>query len=465
MGDQRAETRLALPSMQVLGERGAFDGKRDLRGQGDERVDELSLEDMRRGQDEEPAALVTRRKRQEEEVPALDDSELAANVLGQTSERNLLAAPGRFAKPRARRFRQLPLSGPLRRSCDERDTLSPKHQTDGDLFAGECSDGRYRCRVHLLAPAGCHELDARRPQGELARGRLFLLSNQAGHAHDDEQEQDCGCRDQHESVRVPERLVEADTGRNQAGPGEESEADWGQPRTRVQRGLFERAHGRMKRGCSPEEVVGDPADVVDELVVVGVGEQRERVGGVDREQRDDAGRKEVEGRRSLAHVDRETDRRCEQKDVPQWVCGGDHLLGHRQAGEVNVRSNEEDPRQEADSDRQDPRVDHGGPVSLGVAPPDQEEEPGYERRVDGQIERISERRELDVGACQLRIAVRVEIAGEEEELADDEEQPRRAGPRPMEVDPHRDRDRGREAEEIDERTAGLEGRYPEIRRR
>ena len=154
----------------------------------------------------------------------------------------------------------------------------------------------------------------------------------------------------------------------------------------------------MKRGCSPQEVVGDPADVVDELVVVGVREQRERVGGVDGEQRDDAGRKEVEGRRSLARVDRETDGRREEEDVAERIGGGDDLLGHREAGEMNVRGDEKNPREEADSDRENQRVDHAGAVALWVAPPDQEEQPGYECRVDRQIERVPERRELDVGA-------------------------------------------------------------------
>src|SRR6185503_17391566 len=55
-----------------------------------------------------------------------------------------------------------------------------------------------------------------------------------------------------------------------------------------------------------------------------------------------------------------------------------------------------------------------------------------------------------------------EVAGEEEELADDEEVPRCPSSRPVEVDPDCDRDRGGEAQEIDERAVSLERRKPQV---
>ena len=175
-------------------------------------------------------------------------------------------------------------------------------------------------------------------------------------------------------------------------------------------------------------------------MVVGIREEGKRVCGVDREQRDDARGEEVEGRRTLAHVDSETDGRGEEEDVAERVGGGDDFLGHRESREVNVRGDEEDPREEADSDRENQRVDHARAVALWVAPPYQDEQPGDERRVDRQVDGIPERRELDLGSRELRIAVRVEVAGEEEELADDEQQPGGAGLRTVQIDPDGDRD-------------------------
>ena len=79
--------------------------------------------------------------------------------------------------------------------------------------------------------------------------------------------------------------------------------------------------------------------------------------------------------------------------------------------------------------REDQRVDHGRAVALRVPPPHEQEQPADESRIDGQVDRVAERRELDVGAEELRVAVRVEVAGEEQELADDEEQPGQRAPR------------------------------------
>ena len=127
--------------------------------------------------------------------------------------------------------------------------------------------------------------------------------------------------DQHEHVRIADRLVEADAGRDQAGARRAERDGRGQPRPRVQRGLFERAHGRMQRGRTPEEVVGDPADVVGELVVVGVREQRKRVGRVDREQRDDARRRG--GRRPALACP------CRPQDARRRQAGGCRRAGRR----------------------------------------------------------------------------------------------------------------------------------------
>ncbi len=213
---------------------------------------------------------------------------------------------------------------------------------------------------------------------------------------------------------------------------------------------------------APEEVERDPPDVVAQLVVVRIGEQRVRVRRVDREQRDDAPDEEVEGGRALAVVDGEAHRGCEKEDVAERIRGGDGLLERRQAREVDVRRDEEHPREQGDADRDDQRVDHAGAVTLRVTPTHEDEQPGHERRVHGEVDGVADRGELDLDAHQLRIAVRVEIAGEEEEVPDDEQDPGHARLRPVEVDPHGDRHRRRKPEHVDERPARLERRDRQV---
>ena len=66
--------------------------------------------------------------------------------------------------------------------------------------------------------------------------------------------------------------------------------------------------------------------------------------------RDDAPDEEVEGRRTLAGVDREPDRGGEEQDVAERIGGRHGLLEQREAGEVDVRRDEEHPREQRDPD-------------------------------------------------------------------------------------------------------------------
>ena len=209
-------------------------------------------------------------------------------------------------------------------------------------------------------------------QSELACGGALFLAHEAHHARDDQEEEKRRSHDQHEDVGVAERLVEADAGRDQARPGEQPEAERSETRARVERRLFERAHRGVERGRAPEEVEGNPADVVAELMVVRLRQQGERVCGVHGEEGDDAPDQKIEGGCPLAVVDRQADCGGEEQDVAERVGGRNRLLERRQAGEVDVRSDQEDPREQRDADRDDQRVDHAGAVALWVPPPDEQ---------------------------------------------------------------------------------------------
>ena len=154
--------------------------------------------------------------------------------------------------------------------------------------------------AHAVAARCRDELDARVPQRKLACRLPFLLANQPGHARDDEQEQDRRGDDDDQDVGVAELFCEADARSDQARDGEEAQPQRRQTRPDIRRRLVESAHRRVQRGCSPQDVVGDPTDVEAELMVVAVDEQGVGVRAVDDEQRDDAGDEQVEGRRALA---------------------------------------------------------------------------------------------------------------------------------------------------------------------
>ena len=120
---------------------------------------------------------------------------------------------------------------------------------------------------------------------------------------------------------------------------------------------------------------------------------------------------------------------------------------------MDVRRDEEHPREQREPDGQDQRVDERGAVRSRIAPSDEEHEPRHQDGIDRQVQGVADRREPHVGPEQLRVAVRVEVAAEEEELPRREEPPRGPGPRLVQSDPDDDRDHAGEPERVDQRPA------------
>ena len=288
VGDERPEPRLALAAVEVLGQRRALDGERDLRGERLERVDELAG-DARPASRGRAGRAPRRGPRAAERSTASAVDEVEA---GRAPPRGVARAgpasrPGRLAQPAVGVRRHVPLAVVAGRGGDDR-ALAVHQRRDGRVAGSptRAQDGRDRSLVDLLATAGGDELDAR-PSQRAARARRRAPPGARGRP--------CGPR--REGRGAPTRRSgrarpgrrsawkNADAGRDQAGAGEQAEAERGETRARLVRRLLERAHRRVERGCAPEQVVGDPADVVAQLVVVRVGEERVGVGGVDGEQR------------------------------------------------------------------------------------------------------------------------------------------------------------------------------------
>jgi hypothetical protein len=317
-------------------------------------------------------------------------------------------------------------------------------------------------RADLPLAAGGDERDPGAGQRELPARRALLFPYEAGHARDDEQEEHRRCPDHDEHVDVADVLCEVDARRDEAREREQRKAQPRQARPRVRCGLLERAHGRMKRGRSPDDEVRDPPHVVDELVVVRPIQQRVVVRAVGDEQGDHARDEEVEGGGALAGVDGKADRGGEEQDVPERVRRRDGLGQWREPREVEVRRDEEDPREQREPDREDHGVDRGAAVGRGIPPPDEQEEAADERGVDSEVDGVAGRGKADRSAEELGVAVGVEVAGDIEELADEEERPGKPRLRP--VHPHRDADGGRreEANEVDQPRVALHARERQV---
>ena len=143
--------------------------------------------------------------------------------------------------------------------------------------------------------------------------------------------------------------------------------------------------------------------------------------------------------------------------------GGRHALGEqRKTGQMDVRRDEDHPGEERESDGQDQRVDSCRTITVGVTSAHEQQQPADESRIDGQVDRIARRRKSDVHTEELRVAVRVQIAEEEQGLADHEQAPCPAGVGAVQPHPDRDRDGRGEPENVDQRAAALDGRYQQV---
>ena len=378
--------------------------------------------------DEQAAHRVADRERQEEHgVPAVE-AKLAANVARAASRGRdpLRSAFPTCSQEPVGRLRERPFAVLAGRGGDGRAVGVQRDEADvRAAVSTRRLDGRDRGLVDLLAPGRADELDtrARAAPARASAARSSWRTRPAMRATT-RRKRTAEATIRTRTSGLPIAWKKRIARRDQARGGEQGEAERGQARARLERRLLERPHRRVQRRGAPEEVEGDPADVVDQLVVVRALEQRVVVRRVDREEADDAADEEVEGGRALAGVDREADRGGEQQDVAERVRDRDGLLEQASGprGGCSARS------RNTHESRAMPTVRISESITPARSPcgfrrRTSTSSPAIERRVDGQVDGVADRRELDLDAHQLRVAVRVEVAGEEEELPDDEQPP------------------------------------------
>ncbi len=330
----------------------------------------------------------------------------------------------------------------------------------------EVVDGVHRGRVQLVALGRADERGAGAAQHALTRRGALLLTDQAGHAgHHEDEEDDRGEDDDDEvDVAAADLAHDLDGRRDERREGQQREADRRQARGVPGGRLAELAHRRVQCRGAPEEVEADPADVEQDLAVVGAVERHDAVDEVRDEQRDDARRHEAEGRAAPAAVDRETDGRREEQDVARRVGDRDELRDRVHRAVVDVRRDERHPRDEREAQGHDQRVDEPGAVALRVAAAHERQQADHERRVDEDVHRVADRRERHLAAEDAGVRVGVEVAEPEQREAQREEQPGATRGGPVAADAGQDRHDRRQPQHVHDRAAALERRHPDVQR-
>ena len=147
---------------------------------------------------------------------------------------------------------------------------------------------------------------------------------------------------------------------------------------------------------------------------------------------------------------------------------------HRHARGIEVGLDQVDPQQGCQRQRDDHRVDHGRPVAVLVAVVHEQDHPGDQERVEGEVERVGDRGERQRGPKQPFVVVGDHVAGDEQAWPGGEQMPgpprrtRRVRPAPMISATPRRRRRGRrrgrcraswERRHVGERVAGRQQRH------
>ena len=135
VGDERAEARLALAAVEVLGERRSLDGERDLRGERLERVDELARDPTGEQRTSRPRAASRRCSGRKSTAYPPSRRSSVANVLGQPRERRAAASP--FPTCAANRWADF-VSGHSPSALDEAATDAPSRvqRDEADVRGG-----------------------------------------------------------------------------------------------------------------------------------------------------------------------------------------------------------------------------------------------------------------------------------------------------------------------------------------
>ena len=275
--DERSEPRLRLLAEEVLGQRGAVERERDLRGQGLQRVAVLPRQGHLAPDHQQAAELFLHEQRAAQQVRAPVGDAERLGELGLV-DRHLIGAvrpePLPLPRPEAREGDDFP-DHVLRTAGGRNDRilvggLVGDQHADHRALAGDRAGRLQRRRVDPVAVRRRDERGTGTAERALPDPGLLLLPHQTGDPHHDEEEQDTGRADQDREVlrRVPEVLDHHHARREQRGEREDREPAAGEPRSDVDDPLREGSHRSVEGRGAPQDVEGCPTGLeVSGLVV------------------------------------------------------------------------------------------------------------------------------------------------------------------------------------------------------
>ncbi len=172
-------------------------------------------------------------------------------------------------------------------------------------------------------------------------------------------------------------------------------------RVRVRRvfggvGSRQRHHRRVQGGQAEGNVVENPDAVDGAADLPAAVEQGEAVHSVDGHQREQAEGEQPGGDGAVPARPPEADRHRQQQDVAERVGDRDQALGQAEVGQADVGPDQEDPGEHADAGGDDGGVDQAGGVATGRPAPDEQQQPGGQHRVEGEVEGVGDRGEGDL---------------------------------------------------------------------
>ena len=347
---ERAEARLALAPVHLLGQRGALERERDAGRRATASASTISGESGAGERDDEQAARHRRAR------PAGARSRVPHRPGTSSSAARVVRSEPTGVEPAAARACRRPRSassGGVGAAASEHDARSgvssargaPRRRRRRRLPAA-----RARPRAISLARRRRDQRGARAAQRALARDRPLVLA--------DEARRRARSRAGTATIEAPmitsrsrspgcPRATSSIAGAISDAARQEREPQRRSRRSRSGVASLEVAHRRVQRRRAPQQVVADPAGVVDQLVVVGAVEQRVAVGRVRRRAAQHEPRRAgrtTPARRPPSNASRTA--AASSRTSPSGYATETRLRERRQRGVVDVRRDQEDPREQ-----------------------------------------------------------------------------------------------------------------------
>ena len=247
----------------------------------------------------------------------------------------------------------------------------------------------------------------------------------AGHAQQHEREHERGGADEHVQVkRLVQRVAQHDQQRRgEARAGQQREPRAREPGLGLSRGRAEQAHRGMQGGGTDQREVRRPAGAHEADQRMAAIHQFDAVEHIARQQRDGACEQQRERRLASTSAGGDAGDDGEHEDVHGRVGDRGELAERRQRLPAGVGLDQVDPQQRRERERDDQRVDQGGAIAVFAAFANQQQHADDQQRVEGEVQRVGDRRKRHRPTEQPLVVEGQNLAGHEQALGDGQQVP------------------------------------------